>query len=145
MRINLLRSCVVLLALVFAFGGCTKKDESASAAKVLNLYCWSNYFSPEVIKNFEEKSHSKVVMNYFSSNEELLAKLQAGARGYDLIVPTAYLIKALKELDLIQPLGKLDWPELARLSPRFQSPPFDPSHEYSVPYAWGTTGLAVNK
>lgn len=143
---NLLRGSAVFVAIVLVFGGCTKKVDSASpAAKVLNLYCWSNYFSPDVIKRFEDQSHAKVVLNYFSSNEELLAKLQAGARGYDLIVPTAYLIKALKELDLIQPLGQLDWPELKSLAPRFRSPDYDPKHEYAMPYAWGTTGIAVNR
>lgn len=139
-----------LLTLFFSLG-CTKKEEptqtppASFAGKTLNLYSWANYISPDIIKRFEEKTKAKVVFTYFSSNEELLAKLQAGARGYDLIIPSSYLVKALKELDLIEPLGKLDWPELQKLSPRFQSPEFDPQHEYTVPYSWGTTGIAVNR
>ena len=138
---------LMTLLMTLFISACTKKPKSNTAGtnKVLNLYCWSNYFSPEVITRFEQKTSAKVIVNYFSSNEELLAKLQAGARGYDLIVPTSYLIKALKELNLIQPLGKLDWPELTNLSKRFKSPAFDPAHEYVIPYAWGTTGIAVNK
>ena len=132
---------------------CTKNGDSnpsatarvAAAPKVLNLYCWANYFSPDVIKRFEEKAKVKVNMDFFSSNEELLAKLQAGARGYDVIVPTAYLVKALNELKLIVPLGKLDWPELQTLTSRFKAPDYDPTHEYTIPYSWGTTGIAVNR
>jgi len=149
---------VCALITLFSISGCTGKkdgDDAASSqkdtattgatAKVLNLYCWSNYFSPDLIKRFEEKTGAKVVLNFFSSNEELLAKLQAGARGYDVIVPTGYLVKALRELQLIEKLGPLDWPELSKLSPRFQKPAFDPEHEYTIPYAWGTTGIAVNR
>ena len=139
------------LLLVLLFGsllGCTKSatHTDSGSTKTLNLYCWSNYFSPELIQKFEKATNTKVVFNYFSSNEELLAKLQAGARGYDLIVPSGYLLKPLKELNLIQPLGEFSKSKtLNALSSRFKTPAFDPNHEYSVPYSWGTTGIAVNK
>lgn len=160
MMITFMRSLGVVLFLAIAGIACTKQSNdqttetgasaslsagSKSSARVLNLYCWANYFAPEVIKRFEEKTKAKVNFDYFSSNEELLAKLQAGARGYDIIVPTTYLVKALKELKLIEPLGSLDWPELKNLTPRFQAPDFDPKHEYTIPYSWGTTGIAVNR
>jgi spermidine/putrescine transport system substrate-binding protein len=140
---------VLLLVLVFnLLAACTKSSTTTDSAssKTLNLYCWSNYFSPELIQKFEKATNTKVVFNYFSSNEELLAKLQAGARGYDLIVPSGYLLKPLKELNLIQPLGEFSKsPALNALNSRFKAPAFDPKHEYSVPYSWGTTGIAVNK
>lgn len=141
-------SFIAALYLVVVLAGCTKSAQEGNAshsARVLNLYCWANYFSPDVIKRFEEKTKVKVNLDYFSSNEELLAKLQAGARGYDLIVPTAYMVTALKELKLIEPLGKLDWPELKNISARFKVPNYDPNHEYTIPYSWGTTGIAVNR
>jgi spermidine/putrescine transport system substrate-binding protein len=144
-----LRVFTAALAVLFVFSACTSNKSDVSGqptqGRTLNLYCWSNYFAPEVIKRFEEQTKSKVVFNYFSSNEELLAKLQAGARGYDIIVPTAYLIGALKSLDLIEKIGPLDWPELKTLLPQFKNTSFDPKFEYSVPYAWGTTGIAVNR
>ncbi|MBI3555472.1 MAG: spermidine/putrescine ABC transporter substrate-binding protein [Deltaproteobacteria bacterium] len=149
---KLSRWALLLSLFIFSVTACTKSGDKspiaasvAAAPKVLNLYCWANYFSPDVIKRFEEKAKVKVNMDFFSSNEELLAKLQAGARGYDLIVPTAYLVKALKELKLIVPLGRLDWPELQTLTSRFKAPDFDATHEYTVPYSWGTTGIAVNR
>ncbi|MEW6057909.1 MAG: spermidine/putrescine ABC transporter substrate-binding protein [Bdellovibrionota bacterium] len=154
MRFQLLFGLAACLLTLLS--SCTKKEQSPSptsdepavsstAPRVLNIYSWSNYIAPQVIAQFEKATNSKVVFNYFSSNEELLAKLQAGARGYDLIVPSGYLIKALRELDLIEPLGSLDWPELKNLARRFQKPVFDPKHEYTIPYSWGTTGIAVNR
>lgn len=132
------------LTIALTLSGCTKSKDSAQK-RTLQIYCWSNYFNPDVIKTFEETTGAKVEFSYFSSNEELLAKLQAGARGYDLIVPSGYLVRALKELKLVEPLGSLNWPELKKLVSIARAPTYDPNHQYVIPYAWGTTGLAVNK
>lgn len=161
---NFLFLTVILIGAVVTLGvmemGCTPKNQSDSAtpaatsaaqsaaseqSRVLHLYCWASYFSPDFISAFENKFNVKVDLNYFSSNEELLAKLQAGARGYDLIVPSGYIVPALKSLGLIDPIGKLDWPELEKLIPRAKAPAYDPAHEYSVPYQWGTSGIAINR
>lgn len=138
-----------LLPLLFLLmlAACTKKDAPPAAAepKELNVYTWSNYFAPEVIEEFEKKSGAKVRFSYFSSNEELLAKLQAGAKGYDVIVPSGYVVRAMKSLGLLEPLGEGAIPETKNLLPQFQSPPFDPKLEYVTPFSWGITGLGVNK
>ncbi len=142
---------VFFTLLVLLSDGCTSKNSQESSAaieadkKVLHIYCWSNYFSPKFISEFEKSTGIKLDLNYFSSNEELMAKLQAGARGYDLIVPTGYLINALKNLNLIEPLGKIDWPELSTLSGRGKNPEHDPNYEYTIPYQMGSTGIAVNR
>ncbi len=143
-----MKNKIFCISLLLLFCQCTKNQDSQnspSKEKVLQLYCWTNYFSPQMIQAFEKKTNSKVIINYFSSNEELLAKLQAGAKGYDLIVPSGYLIRALKTLNLIEPLGELNWPELKKLIPRASKPDYDPLHEYTIPYAWGTTGIAINR
>ena len=51
----------------------------------LHLYNWNNYIAPETVKRFEESCKCKVVQDYYSDNEELLAKLAAGAKGYDIL------------------------------------------------------------
>jgi len=74
----------VLCGLWFAFS-----FSSAYADDELHLYNWNNYISEETIARFEEQCVCRVVQDYYSDNEEMLAKLAAGATGYDLIVPTA--------------------------------------------------------
>ena len=76
-----------LLLLLFTGG--------AQAEDVLHLYNWNNYISNESLSRFETQCSCRVVQDYYSDNEEMLAKLAAGASGYDLIVPTGNAVGAL--------------------------------------------------
>ena len=109
----------------------------------LNIYTWSTYISPRVVRGFEREFHCKVNYDLYDSNEALLAKLQAGNIDYDLVMPTDYMVEILVRQGLLAPLYKSRLPEEWRnVDPRFLGQSCDPKNEYSVPYAWGTTGLA---
>lgn len=112
----------------------------------LRLYIWTEYIDPEIIKDFEKQADCKVVQDYYESNEEMLAKLQAGGVSqYDLVVPSDFIMTSLINLKLLQPLDKTLVPNLANLKPRFTAAPFDPGNVYSAAYQWGTVGLVYNK
>jgi spermidine/putrescine-binding protein len=71
------------------------------------MYNWSDYVSPDNMKAFQEKfGVEKFQYDTFANNEELLAKLQAGATGYDIACPTAEYVPAMVEGGYIQ---KLNW------------------------------------
>jgi spermidine/putrescine transport system permease protein len=109
----------------------------------LNIYCWSTYISPRVIRGFENEFHCKVNYDLYDSNEALLAKLQAGNTDYDVVVPSDYMIEILIQQGLLARLDKSKLPTAwANVDPRFLGLSFDPHNDYSVPYVWGTTGLA---
>ena len=109
----------------------------------LNIYIWSTYLSPRIINGFESEFHCKVNYDLYDSNEALLTKLQAGNVDYDLVVPSDYMVEILIRQGLLAPLDKSALPNAwANTDPRFLGLPFDPHNDYSVPYAWGTTGLA---
>jgi spermidine/putrescine transport system substrate-binding protein len=110
----------------------------------LNIYSWADYIHPKIVPEFERRYNVKVIYDTFSSNEALLARMQAGATAYDIIVPTSYMLSQLKKLDLLAELDHLRLPLLKNLMPRFQDPAFDPKLRYSVPYTWGTTGIGFN-
>jgi len=117
----------------------------AAPAKTLHLFNWDNYLNPQVAKDFEKEFGVRVVEDKFASNEDLLAKLQAGAGGYDLIVPSDYAVRILTRLGLLAKLDRNNIPNLKNLSPRFRSPAYDRGHDYSVPYLWGTTGIGYSR
>ncbi len=113
-------------------------------SSTLHFYNWSLYMDDAILRNFEEQCGVKVVQDTFASNEDLLAKLQAGASGYDLIVPSDYMVTIMRELDLLAPIDYANIPNFANIDDRFRNPPFDPEQRYTVPYQWGTSGIAYN-
>jgi spermidine/putrescine transport system substrate-binding protein len=119
-------------------------ESSGGHKKTFHLYAMSDYFPVAVIAKFEKDNNCEVRYDNFSSNEELLAKLQAGATGYDVIVPSDYMVHALIAGKLILELDKTKIPNLRNLGKDFTQVPFDPGSKYSVAYTWGTTGIVYN-
>ena len=111
----------------------------AAAADKLHLYNWNNYIAPETIKRFEAECKCEVVQTYYSDNEELLAKLAAGAKGYDILVPTGNAVEALIKGGQLQPLDKAKLPNVVNVDPAYLNTSFDPGNRFSVPYAMSTT------
>ena len=130
-------AAVLILAL-------TAAAAPASAADQLHLYNWNNYIAPETIKRFEEQCKCEVVQTYYSDNEELLAKLAAGAKGYDILVPTSNAVQALIRGGQLKPIDKAQLPNLKNIDPTYLNTPFDPGNQYSVPYAMSTTIIGYN-
>jgi spermidine/putrescine-binding protein len=107
--------------------------EEVDTPDVLNLYNWSEYVDPELLVKFEEETGIRVVEDTFGSNEDLLGKLQGGATGYDVIVPSDYMVAIMLEEGL---LGKLDHDQLTTLGdldPTWTDPPFDPGMGHCMP------------
>src|SRR5215212_7508595 len=50
----------------------------AAKKESLNIFCWSEYIPQSVIDGFSKKFNVKVNVENYASNEEMLAKLQAG-------------------------------------------------------------------
>ena len=117
----------------------------AYAAKdKLHLYNWNNYIAPETVKRFEESCKCEVVQTYYSDNEELLAKLAAGAKGYDVLVPTGNAVEALIKGKQLRPLDKAELPNIKNVEPQYLDTKFDPGNKYSAPYAMSTTIIGYN-
>ena len=138
---------IVCMVIILSLAACAAAQPSAASikSKELNLYGWSEYIPEALIKGFEEEYKIKVNYDAYSSNEEMVAKLQAGASGYDVIIPSDYMIDILSKQNLIQKLDLAKIPNIANVDPQFRNLAFDPKNEYSVPYQWGTVGLAINR
>lgn len=111
----------------------------------LHIYNWSDYIAEDTVANFEKEFNVKVTYDMYESNEEMIAKLQAGAGGYDLVCPSGYAVSVLRALDLVQPLSRKYLPNASNLAPMFQKTSYDPDGAYTVPWQWGMTGIAYRK
>jgi spermidine/putrescine transport system substrate-binding protein/spermidine/putrescine transport system permease protein len=111
----------------------------------LNVYIWSNYIGPETVKRFEARHHVRVNVDVYDSNEALLAKMQSGNVDYDVVCPSNYTVQILVAQGLLLPLDWSALPHATNLDPRFLGRAHDPANRYSVPYFWGTTGIAYRR
>src|SRR5579884_746926 len=74
---------------------------SGPEERVVNFYNWSRYIAKDTIPRFEKATGIKVNYEEMADEEELFAKLRSGARGYDLIMATDYMMPRLKALNLV--------------------------------------------
>lgn len=116
----------------------------------LNLYNWTEYIPTgslaeefevtDLLAKFEEEHGVDVVLTEFESNEAMLAQIDAGV-GYDLVVPSDYMVAIMKGAGLLVELNKDAIPNMSNIAELFSDPPYDPGNQFSAPYQWGTTGI----
>lgn len=115
----------------------------------LHIFSWADYIPAEddnnLLAEFEEACGVSVTLDTFPSNEELAAKIRAGNSGYDLIVPSDYMIDILKREGRLLKLDRSLLPNLKNLDPQQMNLYFDPGNEYSIPYQYGLTGIAFDR
>lgn len=136
MRRLLLAAAAATFAL--GFGGIAKADGD------LFIYNWTDYTAPDLIEKFEAETGIKVTLDTYDSNETLLAKLQSGGGGYDIVVPTHNFVPILIQEKLIQPINAPDLDGYANIEERWKNPEWDPGNEYTIPWQWGTTAFTVD-
>jgi spermidine/putrescine transport system substrate-binding protein len=116
----------------------------ASAEGVLNLYNWGNYTSPELLAKFEAETGITVTVTDYDSNDVALAKIEAGGHGFDLVVPSANYVPIWVEKGLIAPLDVSRLANHGNIAPEWKDVSWDPGRGYTIPWQWGSTGVAVN-
>ncbi len=117
---------------------------AAGPQDVLRMFNWNNYMTEETVARFEKRCGCRLAQDYYSDNEEMLAKLAAGATGYDLLVPTGNAVEALIKSGQLRPLDKARLANLKNIKPEYLDTWFDPGNAYSVPYAYSLTILGYN-
>jgi spermidine/putrescine transport system substrate-binding protein len=118
---------------------------TALGADTLHVYTWADYMSPEVVAKFEKQEGCKVVIDTFDSNETMYAKLKAGAKGYDLIFPTSYMIQVMEQEGLLLDLDHAKLTHIKNIDPAVLSKVHDRSMKRGVPYTLGYAVIAYRK
>src|SRR5581483_5410327 len=108
----------------------------------LNVFNWSEYVNPAVVKDFEKEYKVKVNITTFANEEEALAKLTSGQGSFDVWFATVEYLSRAVAGKLIQPVNRSYLPNLKNVWAQLQSPFYDVHSRYSVPYMIYTTGIA---
>lgn len=148
--LKIFSNMLVFMMILLTFSGCSNKNSSNSednSEKVVNLFTWANYIPDDVVKQFEKETGIKVNYSNFSTNEEMLAKLQAvkGSQ-YDVIICADYIIQVMgkqKEV-LIQPINKANIPNYKNIDSSYLNQYYDKDNKYSIPYTLGGQMIVYN-
>lgn len=114
------------------------------SANVVNVYNWGEYIDESIFETFTAQTGIKVNYQTYDSSESLYGKLAGGASGYDVIIPSDYMVGQMIEEDMLEPLNFDNIPNFADIDPTLLNPAYDPQNLYSVPYMTGTLGIIYN-
>ncbi|MFV0441084.1 MAG: PotD/PotF family extracellular solute-binding protein [Lachnospirales bacterium] len=126
-------------------GACSILTACSSDKESLYIYNWGDYIEEDLIDKFEDETGISVVYETFASNEAMYQKINAGGSSYDLLIPSDYMIEKMINEDLLQKLDYSLIPNYEYIMPELKNMEFDENSEYTVPYMWGTVGIAYNK
>ncbi len=127
-------SLVLILALMLMSVGC-----SSAPAQELVIFSWADYIDPELLAQFTEETGIAINYNYYTSNEEMLTKLEAAEGGdYDIVIGSDFVVNIARNEGLIMEIDKEKVPNFSNLNPAYLNHYFDPEAKYTVPYVAGT-------
>lgn len=136
---------LLIVLLMFSFAGALAAPGSPAAQKVVNVYIWANWISPRVIHQFEKETGIKVNFSTYDSNEILYAKLKASKNpGYDVVAPSSFYVNRMFQEGLLEKIERKKLSNFVNLDHHFLNKAYDPHNHYSVPFAWGVTGIFYN-
>jgi putrescine transport system substrate-binding protein len=156
-RANFRRALVAATALILA--SCGGRPQSAAPVpgappstleaqeeKILNVYNWSDYIAPDVVRGFEREYGIKVNYDVYDSNAVLETKLLTGKSGYDIVVPTAAFMAREIPAGVFRKLDASLLPNAKNIDPeiRRRTEPFDPGFAHAVNYLMSTSGIGFN-
>ncbi|MDR0383222.1 MAG: extracellular solute-binding protein [Spirochaetaceae bacterium] len=137
---GVLTAAFITVAAVALFCGCSKGQNDR-----LYIYNWTYYTPDSVIQKFEKEYNVSVIYDEFASNEDMYAKIKAGGSGYDIVFPSGDYVSIMSSQGMFEKIDKSKLSNLRNIDPLvLQKAVYDPGMEYSVPYYWGASAVAVN-
>ncbi len=134
-------AALTLFAAVLGLESCKKAED-----RTLYLYNWTYYTPDEVLRDFEKEFNCTVKVDSYASNEEMYAKLRAGAKGYDIVVPSQDYASIMISQGMFRELDQSKLTNRSHINPKvLEKATYDPDMKYAVPYYFGAAGISVNK
>lgn len=114
----------------------------AQAAEKIVISNWDGYMPKDLLERFKADTGIDAELSVHATNEEIMGKVTAsGGKGYDVLFVSSPFAEALNNLGLAAKLDHGKIPNLKNLYPEATQLQHDPGNTFSIPYAWGTTGI----
>jgi spermidine/putrescine transport system substrate-binding protein len=112
-------------------------------AQTLTIVNWEDYLSPKVIQRWEEKTGVRIKQIYFDNDEQRDAMLTSHDENtIDIVVIDEVISRAYGEKKiLVDPAKSSELSNLKHIDSFWRKQ----CSKYSIPYMWGTIGIAYRK
>lgn len=131
-----------LITLVLTSSMLLSQTVTATPRQTLEIFTWSEYVDPEIVEEFEAEFSAQLKQTFFASDEDRDRELaESAGTGYDLIMVSGQRVSKYAKRNWILPIDQKLVPNLAHVSSRWRDT-FDATQTHSVPYFWGTMGIA---
>ena len=140
------KSAIAVAVVISLFVGIFAIDfidnHSGPTLKVFNC---GEYIDEEILDMFEEETGIRVIYDTYETNEDMYNKVKSvGLNSYDICFPSDYMTERMIEEDMLAEINFDNIPNYKYIGDEYKHQSFDPEDKYSVPYMWGTVGLAIN-
>ena len=116
----------------------------ANAQEVVNVYNWFDYIDEDVLVQFEEETGIHVNYMCFTTNEDMMVKLESDRGSFDVAFPSEYCVQRLINNDMLAEIDYSQLPNFSHIRESLKNPSYDPENAHSVPYMCGTLGILYN-
>ncbi len=144
-RASALVLCLMIIASALLLSGCGGGSKAGENGEV-RVYCFGDYFDPEIVGDFEKETGIKVVMDTFDTNEEMYPVISKNSVSYDVICCSDYMVERLINEGALAEIDYSNIPNFDNLEPMFVTMASwsDPGNKHSVPHTFGTLGIMYN-
>lgn len=147
--------CCLLVASALVAGACSRQEPRTEAQRVaadaadksLHVLQRPGYFAPETLPDFQSRTGIEVTFQELDAEGAIEERLLAGKSGFDVVVVSSYFLARQVRAGLFAKLDKRWLPNLHYVDPQSleRAQRHDPGNEQSIPYLWGTTGIAYDR
>ncbi|PKH28961.1 spermidine/putrescine ABC transporter substrate-binding protein [Shewanella sp. ALD9] len=115
---------------------------SAVCAENINIYTWEDYFSDDVLAEFEQKTGHKVTLTYYDSEPDRDALLLSEkAKNFNIVLIDSLMLGINSKKQPMYRFSEKSLPTIVNHNPKWRQACGD----VGVPYAKGTIGIAYRE
>lgn len=117
-----------------------------AAADTITVLNFANYMPEDLPAKFKEATGNDMELVTTGTNEETMGRLTASnGAGFDVVFVSSPFAEALYKLGMLETLDQSLLPNASNLYDEAKKLSYDPGNTFSIPYAWGTTGLCYRE
>jgi len=137
---------ILFLVFVIISAGCVEEqlvddEQLCSELRILN---WEDYLYPTIVEDFKNRYNVTIIINSFDEEAYMISELETNPGGYDIVIASDTVVRELIAAKALAQINKDTLQNLDNIDTVFLDKSFDPGNHYSIPYLWGTTGIAYN-